>query len=286
MEKETTIKDTYKKSREGTIVRFKERMKEQQKDNIYYLSVVAIVKNEALYIEEWLDYHISMGVEHFYIYDNESTDNLKEILQAYIDKGYVSYTFWEGKLQQIFAYNHSLQCRTKTRWLAIIDIDEFICPQEKISIPEILKDYEDYPALAINQIMFDSNGHNTKPEGSVLENYTRIHKDLQNVQNQHVKCIVNPLWVDRLLIHNHRYKLNQASITENYEELFQIGTTEKVSIDKIRINHYFTKSREEYHIKVDRGLADRDFKYTVKEEHVNFPETTNDYTILQHVDKD
>ena len=46
---------------------------------LYDLAVVAIMKNEAPYVKEWLDYHLLAGVDHFFIYDNETPDNLKEV---------------------------------------------------------------------------------------------------------------------------------------------------------------------------------------------------------------
>lgn len=56
----------------------------------YDLSIMAIVKNEK-YIQEWIEYHLLVGVQHFYIYDNESTDGLKDRIQKYIDDGIVTY---------------------------------------------------------------------------------------------------------------------------------------------------------------------------------------------------
>ena len=34
---------------------------------LYDLAVVAIFKDEAPYLKEWLDYHLAAGVEHFYL---------------------------------------------------------------------------------------------------------------------------------------------------------------------------------------------------------------------------
>jgi len=62
-----------------------------------YLSVVALVKNEAEYIGEWLEYHLLQGVEKFYIYDNESTDKLQAVLKPYIEAGIVECIYYPGK---------------------------------------------------------------------------------------------------------------------------------------------------------------------------------------------
>ena len=37
----------------------------------YYLSVLAIFKNEKHIMKEWLLHHMKEGVEHFYLIDNE-----------------------------------------------------------------------------------------------------------------------------------------------------------------------------------------------------------------------
>src|SRR5262245_4909673 len=60
----------------------------------YYLAIVAVVKNEAPYLEEWLDFHCLVGCSHFYIYDNGSTDGTVEILGNYERKGIVTPLPW------------------------------------------------------------------------------------------------------------------------------------------------------------------------------------------------
>ena len=97
---------------------------------LYDLAVVAIMKNEGPYIKEWLNYHLLAGVNHFFIYDNESEDNLKEILQPYIDAGLVTYIFYPGEMIQTPAYNDAVNdFRFFCRYMAFIDADEFILPK-------------------------------------------------------------------------------------------------------------------------------------------------------------
>ena len=55
----------------------------------YRLSLCLIFKNEAPFLKEWLDFHFMLGVEHFYMYNNNSTDNFREIIQPYIEKGII-----------------------------------------------------------------------------------------------------------------------------------------------------------------------------------------------------
>ena len=53
---------------------------------IYKLGVVAIVKNEAKFIEEWVLFHLNQGVEKIIIYDNGSTDDIRRVLMPYIKR--------------------------------------------------------------------------------------------------------------------------------------------------------------------------------------------------------
>lgn len=53
----------------------------------YSVSIVAILKNEAPYIREWIQYHLLVGIQHFYLHDNESTDDVYSILKPFINDG-------------------------------------------------------------------------------------------------------------------------------------------------------------------------------------------------------
>lgn len=60
----------------------------------YYLAFVAIFRNEAAYIPEWLEYHLLVGVDKFFLYDNDSDDHPEGVLCPYIRDGLVNFTRW------------------------------------------------------------------------------------------------------------------------------------------------------------------------------------------------
>ena len=51
----------------------------------YFLSLCCIIKDER-YLEEFIIYYNLLGVEHFYIYDNESNYKISERLNHYYFK--------------------------------------------------------------------------------------------------------------------------------------------------------------------------------------------------------
>lgn len=97
---------------------------------LHNLAIVAILKNEGSYLKEWLDYHLLAGVDHFYLYDNESPDNQAEVAKSYVEAGLVDYFSLPGKSMQFVAYNDALKrFKFQNRYMAFIDGDEFIYPK-------------------------------------------------------------------------------------------------------------------------------------------------------------
>ena len=99
---------------------------------LHDIAVVAIVKNEGNYIKEWLDYHLLAGVTKFYIYDNDSNDNTREILRPYAESGAVQYIPFGGGNAQNPAYmdaiaRHRFDFSAKS---ALSTATSLFCPAE------------------------------------------------------------------------------------------------------------------------------------------------------------
>ena len=135
-------------------LRLKFRMKRDSSRPDVYLAVCAIAKNEGPYFREWIEWHLAQGVEKFYIYDNESTDGTREVLQPYIERGVVDYRYWPGYRRQLAAYDDCMdRYRFAARWIAFIDLDEFIVPLQNASIPAFLQRFEPYAAVEVNWLI-------------------------------------------------------------------------------------------------------------------------------------
>ena len=264
--------------------------------NKVYLSIVSIYKNEPD-LKEFIEYHKLAGVERFYLYDNESTDGSREMLQTYIDDGTVVYNYVVGDMLQYPAYRDAIyKFKNETEWMAIIDLDEFIVPVNKNDIKDVLREFEQYPALGVNWVMFDSNGIEKRPNDKLcIEAYTRVTKDYQNRENRHIKSIVKPKMV-QLVTGGHYclYKGGRLAVNEQFEYIgrkdaycdIENAFTKKNSVEKIQINHYHSKSKEDYMKKMIRGFADhpRNIQRPFNDAYLNFKvETSHDYKIQKFV---
>lgn len=230
------------------------------------LAVAAIVKNEGSYIGEWIEFHLKAGVDHFYIFDNGSTDATLDILKSYEGRGIVTVFHYHGNMAQVFAYNEALKlCRKTSEWLAFIDADEFLFSPSGKNLKEVLKEYEEAPAVGVNWIVYGPCGHEKKPEGAVTSNYALTFEDKNNELNCRIKSIVRPK--ETLCIcspHFGVYKHGRLAVDENHEIISGGAAyvadgracTYRNSANSIRINHYWTKSLEELREKCARGYAD------------------------------
>ena len=252
------------------------------------LAIVAIMKNEAPYVKEWIEYHKLVGVQKFYIYDNESEDNLKDVLAQYIEQGLVEYTFFPGIKQQYPAYNDCIdKHKEDIKWLAIIDADEFIVPVKTKTILETLKDFEQHPGVGINWVVYDCNGHLKKPQGGVMENYIRCHRNYRSEPHSHIKSIVRVSKVANIPnSHYAIYKDDEKAVDENFNHI-QGPITSNASVKKLRINHYWSKSYEEALAKINKGRVStgtkRDFAQCKSS--INFRNYTYDYIMYRYVIK-
>ena len=227
------------------------------------LAVVVIVKNEELYIREWIEYHRLAGISHIYLYDNGSTDRTAEYVRPYAEEGFVTMTYFPGRGMQTAAYNDALKKYGKDcRYMAFIDADEFLFsvkPGRKLPevVEEIMKENPKACGLAVNWAMFGSAGFKERPKsGGVLSNY--VYRAGPGERGTDcVKTIVRPETVYR---YNHphypEYMLGGFSVDENGRRA-KGGRNPGPEPVRIRVNHYFTKSEEEWIERRKLGKADK-----------------------------
>lgn len=241
------------------------------KEYKYKLAAVMIAKNEASYIIEWIEFHKNLGFDKFIIYDNDSDDDLKSVLQKHIDIGILDYYYYPGKCKQNYAYNDAIKkYKKKIKYMIMIDGDEFLYPTNpNDSIYEIVDNImtknHNVGGLTISWLCFGSNGHINRPDGLVISNYTRRGED---TFSHNFKSIVNPRKVamyfnPHYAIYKHKYYGFNTSLKRI--DICPMKDITEMDLSLLRINHYFTKSKEEFIKKRNRGMADNGNIRSLKE---------------------
>ena len=232
---------------------------------MYDLLAVSIVRDEAPYIKEWIDYHLLAGRDHFLIYDNDSADNLREVVAPYVAKNLVTVIPYPKTSRQLEAYNDAIRYfKYYCRRMVFIDIDEYIFPQDGKSISDVTEEIfteTNVAGLVINLRTFGSNNlEKTEYDKGVLERFTRRAEDnwaplVKNIPsgNAAVKTIADPRRIKLFSDNPHvpEYFENCFAVNENGTKI-STPFNQPVTADKIVINYYATKSRAEYVEKVHR----------------------------------
>jgi hypothetical protein len=230
------------------------------------ICIVATARNEGLYLIEWIAYHKSIGVDHFFIYTNDNDDGSGSMLRALAAAGEITLienTVARGGSPQGKAYGHALGMLADVldyRWCAIIDVDEFIGFDRHMftSIKEYIAWQELQPvdAIILNWLVFGSGGASRWQDEPMPHRFrSRPAAD----PGQHVKTILRP----RLFHHSH------AHVPKSGGDLSIICRDAAGGVGSIReslssspkdgpawIAHYFFRSAEEFVWKFSRGRGD------------------------------
>lgn len=219
-------------------------------------AICLLIKDENDYINEWLDWHINVGFEHFYIYDNGSKKPIKEsVLEQYLPFcTFVDYSSGYSCLQPD-CYNHALYTYgDDVKWLAYIDTDEFIRVVDNQNINEFLLDYEQFDGLYIRWIMYNANGLYYKDNRPQRERFTQI--STYDKWRPCGKSIIQTSKVKSMGTHFPSGIIGQYKMVDGCKKLMRNGMDSFSAEDKIVIDHYFTRSFEEWQEKANRGSCD------------------------------
>ena len=219
------------------------------------LGVVVIIRDEAPYLPEWLAYHHALGVQHFFIYDNGSTDELHAVIEPWVNHGLVTLVHWPLPGGQIDAYSHALRFYGPSlEWLAFFDVDEFVVPLVDDDIPSLLARFPDAADVRIPRVDFGFSGHREPPDQLTIEAYTEVADVFGRDPSKppRVKSVVRPRSISAVGIHT-------ATLADDPRgpdgKAVPSRTVGKPCWEYVQLNHYYTRSFAEFEAKRFRGSA-------------------------------
>jgi hypothetical protein len=221
----------------------------------HYLSIGAIFRNENSWLDEWIQYHRAIGVEYFYLFnDDEDTHVSDRILQPYVEQGFVENISLEEikeissvarQWRQLKTYEYAFQYTAgKTRWLATIDLDEFMLPKQYDDLRELLVHYETHSALAMNWQIFGTNGYIKRPPTQINHLLYRAEENLWS--NHYFKSIVQPerVLLEKLYDVHHFPCRDGETVNGNHKSVS--GLRCDVTTNVIQLNHYCLRSWQDF----------------------------------------
>lgn len=240
---------------------------------MYKLGAVACMKNETEYnILEWVEFYLQLGVEHFWIYDNNETPLvLAEFIPQHICN-HITHIVFPGVSTQMPALNHwKCNYADQTEWIMSFDFDEFLCLLQHKTIVDFIGNYESFAtAIQVNWQTFGSSGVECKTKEKQVNKYLYRLPTTFNwnscgnnrpqevtadfLMNGHTKPLCKAKEIANIFNpHNFNMKIPNTQVNVFGEPCGGINT--KIENEVAYLFHYYTRSREEFLSRQSRGCA-------------------------------
>ena len=250
-----------------------------------------VIKNEHEYLDEWIRYHLDLGIDHIFIFEDLDSESHSEIIDKYGDRVTLQ------SIGNILNDDEKLEAvelkRTKRRsvhniyikvclkyiktqysscdWCFMIDCDEFIT-LEGGNLNNILSLYDSYDAIVLQWKVYGASGLLKKPDYSihgVVDTYT---KEFKGVLPEKEYALCKTCYNLKTFDKSYFWNPHQPSDICNWCRTDFSKNREIPSYLNIYIRHYITKSWEEYKWKrKERGFMwglrrNYDFFFTINPE--------------------
>lgn len=218
-------------------------------------------RDEARYLAEWLEYHWAAGVDHFFLYNNFSSDDFLPVVQPWLDAGQATLVDWPKVPASPEAEEDCIRRAIgRFAWVGFLDADEFVVIRDARSIGKFLNGFVDAPAVGLHWRMFGSSGHRGRPQMPVIQAYQQRAPG----PNRHIKTFLRPERAAECRnSHSWFYYPLGVAVREDGESLY--GSVHmNPTADAAWINHYYCKSEEDYLEKAMR-------RSTLDRVGINFP---------------
>ncbi|KAA8548185.1 hypothetical protein F0562_004554 [Nyssa sinensis] len=210
----------------------------------HQMCVCTMVRNQARFLREWVTYHARIGVEQWFIYDNNSDDYINNVIESLGNANFnISRHLWPWIKTQEAGFAHcAVRARDSCEWVGFIDVDEFLHLPLGLSLPDVLRN-QSRPSkvaeLRTSCYSFGPSGLKRAPVKGVMVGYTcRI-----GAPERH-KSIVRPEALNSTLINLvHHFHLRDGFEFENMDRNVMV------------INHYKYQVWEVFKEKFYRRVA-------------------------------
>ena len=141
------------------------------------MCVCTMLRNQARFLREWIMYHSHIGVQRWFIYDNNSDDGIEEVLGSMDPSAYnATRHLWPWMKSQEAGFAHcALRARESCEWVGFIDIDEFLHFPGNQTLQDVLRNYSSRPRIGELRTAchsFGPSGRTKIPKKGVTTGYT------------------------------------------------------------------------------------------------------------------
>lgn len=230
------------------------------------ICLVAIIKNEEKFLDEWLVYHHMLGIQHFFLYDDDPAFPMEHFLKPHAE--YCTPIPWrkqynnriENQGNQVTAYQHALQNHIQPfEWVVFLDVDEFIVLRKHRTIHQFLVSIEGAVSVSLNWHLFGHNGFFDDPERLITTSLSRRMLP----PSKEIKTITKTQYI-AAIDHPHYCQLKEGKRVDANNEVFK-SDFDPGRTRVAHINHYHCRSFNRWMQRPDRGDVNFDDKFSPPE---------------------
>ena len=230
--------------------------------------ILTIVKNEQEYLDEWIRYHLKLGIDHIFVFEDIDSKSHKDITDKYKDRVSLYSTFSnlnesdrnkalelkktrKWNVQHIYLRNSLLWLKNTFAdiydWCFVIDNDEFITFEGKTNtLEDIFRLYEDYDAFTMQWECYGANGLVKKPDyknNSLIEIYKeKASGYVPDTADSLLKTCYNIKKYKNEFFFNQHHPNNKCNwCNTNFKKDYR-----NPGHNNVYLRHYITRSWEEY----------------------------------------
>ena len=228
--------------------------------------ICTLAKKENKYIREFIKHYEKFGVDKIFLYDNNDIDgeNFQDVISDYINKGFVEILNWRGKyLPLLPIVNDCYHKNYKTyNWLIFYEIDEYIHLYKYDNIKLFLEEdkFKYCQIIHLNLICHTDNNLLSYENKSLFERFPNLVPNTKPMgKNFEIKSIIRGNIEGVNITHNHfgDLKLKICNGFGDYKKSIFYLTRKKGDHKYFYIDHFYSKSTEEFIIKITKGDAIR-----------------------------
>jgi hypothetical protein len=222
-------------------------------------------KKENRYIREFVEHYKKYGVDKIYLYDNNNIDGerFEEVINEYIEKGFVEIIDFRGKIRPMYRImNHCYRNNYKNyNWLIFFEIDEYIYLKDFNNVKLFLNNsrFNNCQKVQLNWIFHTDNNLLHYENRTLKERFPDILPSLRGKKRDGllgIKTILRGHIPDIKIncVHTINPKLKSCDGFGNPKEHLGIETNDS-DLEYYYIDHYYSKSTEEFINKLNKGDA-------------------------------
>ena len=226
--------------------------------------ILTIIKNEHEYLDEWIRYHLDLGIDHIFIFEDIDSESHKEITDKYgervsLESPLIALNEADQKIAQELKKTHKwniqhlyfrnglqyIKDNYQYDWCFVIDCDEFITTDGN-NINDVVSIYKDYDAFILWWKCYGAGGRIKKPDyndNGVVNVYTQeMLGRIQNEDKSLFKTCHNLKTYKKEYFYNQHYPSDKC----NWCNTDCLRDKTILTYNHIYIRHYITRSWEEY----------------------------------------